>query len=58
VYRELEVLMAIDGTMTVDEIENSIGPSGDELDDLLDGLEKKGAVRRERGEVEKLKERP
>jgi len=50
--------MAIDGTMTVDEIENSIGPSGDELDDLLDGLEKKGAVRRERGEVEKLKERP
>lgn len=58
VYRELEVLMAIDGTTTVDEIERSTDLPQEEFDDLLDGLEAKGVIERDGAEVEQLEERP
>lgn len=58
VNREVELLLAIDGATTIDNIERSTALPGEELDDLLESLEAKGVVERDGVEVEQLDERP
>lgn len=58
VYRELEVLQALDRRTAVGDLSDEIDASEDELSELLDDLEEKGVVRRDGDEIERLGERP
>lgn len=58
VYRELELLRALDGTGTVGELSGEIDASEEQLNELLDDLEEKGVVRRNGDDIEKVGEKP